>query len=90
MTRRHHLRPLLRAAEAGRIVNQIKAHAVLVDRLPYVRRSADPSDDFLLALAETGQANYLVTGDKAGLLGLKRHQGTTILAASDFCVVLGL
>jgi predicted nucleic acid-binding protein len=34
---------------------------------------ADPDDDFLLALAEAGSADFLVTGDKAGLLVLASH-----------------
>ena len=35
--------------------------------LPRVKRSGDPADDFLLALSEAGDANYLVPGDKNGL-----------------------
>ena len=39
-----------------------------IDPLPRVERSPDPTDDFLLALSEAGKADYLVTGDKSGLL----------------------
>jgi predicted nucleic acid-binding protein len=39
-----------------------------------VRRSPDPADNFLLALAEAGNADYLVTGDKSGLLALASHK----------------
>ena len=35
-----------------------------------MERSPDPTDDFLLALSEAGKADYLVTGDKSGLLAL--------------------
>ena len=42
-------------------------------------RSPDPNDDFLLAMAKAGKADYLVTGDKSGLLALHRHQGTQIV-----------
>jgi uncharacterized protein len=38
----------------------------------------DPKDSFLLALAEAGEAEFLVTGDKA-LLALKRHKSTRII-----------
>jgi hypothetical protein len=30
----------------------------MVDGLPRVRQSPDPSDDFLLALSEAGRADY--------------------------------
>jgi predicted nucleic acid-binding protein len=49
-----------------------------------VARSPDPDDDYLLALAEAGRADYLVTGDKAGLLPLRTHRGTRIIVAKDF------
>ncbi len=56
---------------AGRLVNQLKEQAQSIGRLPRVTRSSDPSDDFLLALSEKGKADYLVTGDKSGLLTYK-------------------
>jgi hypothetical protein len=66
---------------AGRMVNDIRALAHLCDPLPRVTRSSDPDDDFLLATAQAARAGYLVTGDKSGLLSLKRHGITTILTA---------
>ncbi len=88
VTRRPRIRALIRPAEAGRLVNQIRALAEPVTRLPATRRSDDPADDFLLAMAESGRADYLVIGDKAGLLALGRHHGTTILTARAFLDVL--
>ena len=55
-----------------------------VGPLPPVKRSPDPNDDFLLAMAEAGKADYLVTGDKRGLLSLHRHKATRIISAVDF------
>ncbi len=55
---------------AGHLLDQLKALTVMVDPLPRVQRSPDPEDDFLLAAAEGGKADYLVTGDKSGLLAL--------------------
>ncbi|HME11001.1 MAG TPA: hypothetical protein VKG25_28360 [Bryobacteraceae bacterium] len=52
--------------------------------LPRVKRSPDPTGDFLLALSEAGKADYLVTGDQSGLLVLHRHKATRIVSASDF------
>lgn len=69
---------------AGRLVNNLNKIAENIEDLPKVERSSDPEDDYLLALAEAGQADYLVTGDKSGLLALGRHKGTRIITAKDF------
>src|SRR5260221_10641406 len=81
VTRRPRFRPLFRTAVAGRLVNQLRDNAVILARLPQIRRSNDPNDDFLLAMCEAGEADYLVTGDKTGLLALKTHRRTTIVTA---------
>lgn len=78
---------LIKPHKAGRLVNQIKKLAVDVGELPDVERSADPTDDFLLAISEAGQADYLVTGDKSGLLALDRHKATRIVSASNFAAL---
>ncbi len=70
--------------QAGRLVNALKELAEIIGTLPRVERSPDPTDDFLLGLSEAGRADYLVTGDKSGLLVLKRHMGTRIVSARDF------
>jgi len=73
--------------KAGRLVNDLQELAETIGRLPRVRRSPDPTDDFLLALSEAGRADYLVTGDKSGLLSLARHQGTRIVSAGEFAAL---
>ncbi len=70
--------------QAGRLVNALKELAEIIGTLPRVERSPDPTDDLLLDLSEAGRADYLVTGDKSGLLVLKRHKGTQIVSARDF------
>jgi predicted nucleic acid-binding protein len=35
-------------------------------------------------MSEAGRADYLVTGDKSGLLTLHRHKAAQIISASDF------
>jgi uncharacterized protein len=70
-SRRARVRMRIRPAEAGRLINQLRDKAEFMDLLPYVRRSADRLDDFLRAPCEAGRADYLVTGDQAGLLGLR-------------------
>jgi|ERR1700678_85527 len=74
--------------KAGGLVNELKKLAESIDELPQVRRSADPTDNFLLALSEAGKADYLVTGDKSGLLALQRHKNTRIVTARIFAELL--
>ena len=73
--------------KAGRLVNQVRKLAEDVDPLPRVERSPDPTDDFLLAMSEGGKANYLVTGDKSGLLALGGHKATRIVSAREFAAL---
>ena len=79
---------LIRPHKGGRLVNQIKKLAEDIGELPRVKRSPDPDDDFLLAMAEAGNADYLVTGDKSGLLSLGRHKSTRIITAREFASLL--
>jgi putative PIN family toxin of toxin-antitoxin system len=88
VTRRDRIRPRLRPVEAGRLMNRLHANALFVDRLPGISRSDDPADDFLLALCEASGADYLVTGDKVGLLALGRHGRTAIVTERHFLNVL--
>jgi len=74
--------------QGGRLVNEIKEFAENVGALPRVRRSPDPTDDFLLALSQAGRADYLVTGDKSGLLALSRHHATRIISVRVFAEIL--
>lgn len=84
VSRRDKIRSLVAPMLIGRIVNQIARLADMPEKLPRVERSSDPRDDFLLALAEAGAADWLVTGDKDDLLALERHGATRIVAARVF------
>lgn len=83
VTRRAPIRLRIHPAEAGRMVNDLRALATLVEPLPAVEVSPDPYDNFLLAMAQAARADLLVTGDKRDLLALGRHQGTQILTARE-------
>ena len=74
---------------AGRLVNEIRELAETIASLPRVKRSPDPTDDYLLALCEAGKADYLVTGDKSGLLSLTRHKNTRMISARTFAALFG-
>jgi predicted nucleic acid-binding protein len=64
--------------------------AIFIDALPSVEVSPDPHDNYLLALASVGEADYLVTGDKPDLLALGRHEGTKIVSVRDFIALARL
>ncbi len=89
VTRREGIRFRIHQAEAGRLVNDLRRLATLIDQLPTLDVSPDPYDNFLLAMAQAGQADLLVTGDKRDLLSLSSHQGTRILTARDALGLLG-
>lgn len=87
VTRYPKIRARLAPALAGRLVNQLRDLAIVVQQLPKVDRSPDPDDNHLLALAEAGQAQFLVTGDKQ-LLSLKRHKFTHIITPAALIELL--
>ena len=72
---RRHITP----AEVGWLVNRLRDRALLVERLPKVEIAVDPADNLLLAMARAGKADYLVTGDKAGVLVVGKHDQTNIV-----------
>jgi hypothetical protein len=80
------MRDLVRPAEAGRLVNLVRHLAIMADPLPKMNASPDPWDNFLLAAALAGRADYLVTGDKAGLLALGRIGQARIVTVRQFIV----
>lgn len=81
VTRRAGVRLNILPAEAGRMVNDLRSLASMLDALPVVDVTPDPFDNFLLAMAEASHADMIVTGDKRGLLDLVTHRGTRILTA---------
>ncbi len=87
VTRYPRIRALLHPALAGRLVNRLRDVATVVENLPTVDRSPDPDDNYLLAIAEAGKAQFLVTGDKP-LLGLKRHKSTRIVTPAALLELL--
>ena len=82
------LRPYLPRRAVGRIVNELRAAEVLLERLRRAGDTPDPGDDYLLAMAAASGADVLVTGDKA-LLALKRIAETRIVPPRRFATMLG-
>jgi putative PIN family toxin of toxin-antitoxin system len=87
VTRYPKIRERLAPALAGRLVNELRDIAFSVPDLPTVTACADPADNYLLALASAGAADFLVTGDKRDLIGLKLYEGTKIVTVRDFLIL---
>jgi putative PIN family toxin of toxin-antitoxin system len=84
VTRYPKIRERLAPALAGRLINELRDIAVVVSDLPVVSVSPDPYDNYLLAIASAGAADFLVTGDKRDLLELKLYEGIRIITVRDF------
>ena len=82
------LKPILPAHRIGTMVNNMQRALVLLalSPLPAEMNLTDPSDEFLLAMALTSEADYLVTGDRrAGLLQRGTIGRTRIVSPVVFC-----
>jgi putative PIN family toxin of toxin-antitoxin system len=87
VTRYPKIRERLSPALAGRLINEIRDLAVLLKALPIVTASPDPYDNYLLAMASAGSADFLITGDKRDLLALRLFEGVRIITVRDFLVM---
>jgi len=87
VTRYPKIRERLSPALAGRLINEVRDLALLVTNLPVVSVCSDPHDNYLLAMASAGAADFLLTGDKRDLLGLKLFEGTKLITVRDFLVM---
>jgi uncharacterized protein len=74
-------RARLRAGAAELLAAGVRDFSLFCSDLPTGSVAPDPKDSYLLALAETSQAEFLVTGDKE-LLALKRHKSTRIITSA--------
>jgi hypothetical protein len=87
-SRYERVKKFLKPTEAGNLVNGLKRHATVLAELPEVDLSRDPQDNPVIAMAVAGQADYLVTGDRRGLLSLKRAGNTRIVTPAEFLRIL--
>jgi putative PIN family toxin of toxin-antitoxin system len=82
------LKTILPAHRIGTMVNNMQ-RAIVLTQLPSLANSIeadDPNDTFLLAMALTSSADYLVTGDhRAGLLNRSSIGRTRIITPTKFC-----
>ena len=65
------------------LIAVLRRNVELVDVHSVVNVCRDPEDDYLLALAKDGNADYLITGD-LDLLTMKEFENTKIVSLTDF------
>ena len=70
-------------ADYEELISKLKTVAELVDVHSPVEICRDPKDNFLLALAKDGDADYLITGD-SDLRTLKEFEKTKIVTIKYF------
>lgn len=83
VTRYPKIRERLSPAIAGRLISDLRGLTEMIGNLPEVDLSPDPWDNYLLGMAQAGRADFLVTGDKADLLGLDRHASASIVTVRE-------
>lgn len=88
VTRYPKIKVRLRPALAGELVNQMRDLAEVVDNLPHVDASPDPFDNYLLAIAQAGQADFLVSGDRRDLLELGQFGACKIVTTREMLAQL--
>ncbi len=89
VTRYPRIRDRLVPALAGRLINELKDVAIVVAGLPFVTASPDPYDNYLLATAVAGSADFIVTGDKRDLLVLRVFDGVKIVSVRELLTMQG-
>jgi putative PIN family toxin of toxin-antitoxin system len=90
VTRYPGIRRRILPAQAGRMLNAVRSLAVLLEKLPPASVSRDTHDDYLFSMAKAGEADYLVTGDKAGVLALRKYEKTRIVTVRKMVAILKL
>jgi len=77
------LRKYFSKTKLSSLMQQVNAHAEFVEVTSIVNDCRDIKDNFLLALAIDGNADFLLTGDK-DLLVLNPYRSTKILTLTEF------
>lgn len=80
-------RTRLRSSAAELLAAGVRDFSLFCEDVPSGAVAPDPKDSYLLALAEVGQADFLLTGDKE-LLSLKRYKSTRLIPPSGLAEIL--
>ena len=86
------LQRVLQGHRVGALINNLQRAIMINTPAEHSIDVRDPHDAFLLALAQAGNADALVTGDRsAGLLELGSYHRARIVTPAQFCAeLLGL
>lgn len=87
VVKRPKLRKYISRDELEDLLETIDEVAEFVNVTSKISDCRDPKDNFLLALAVDGKADYLLTGDK-DLLVLKKINNTEIKSISEFFEII--
>ena len=69
--------------EARQMVATIHRRATVLTEIPVTRRTPDPKDDAILAVAVAGGVGLVVSGDKSDMLALGDVEGIPIRSARE-------
>ena len=88
---RPQLQKYVSPTETQEMVRGLRTEAEQVDvGLIAVSSSPDPDDNRILAIAIVGQANYVVSGDRADMLSLGEVEGIPVITARQIVDILRL
>lgn len=82
------LRKFIRPVDAGNLIVGLQREAIVLARLSKLDLSKDSEDYPVLAMAMAGEADYLISGDRRGLLAQKKIGNARIITAREFLKVL--
>ncbi len=85
-----HLRSRIDPVQAQEFLENVDVLAVMATDLPTIELSPDPADNVILATAVAGQAELVVSGDKADVLELGEVEGIPIMTARAALERLGM
>ncbi len=78
-----HLRKIIPTESSQKLLDTIVTKAIVIEVFQSVTHSPDPADNTILAIALTGKADFIVSGDKRHMLKLKRVENIPIFNARD-------
>lgn len=71
-----------------RFIELHKRSTIIYETKETINISPDPKDNYLISIADSAKAHYLVTGDKPHLLSLKKYKSTKIISFTEFYKIL--
>lgn len=83
------LQKYLNHEKANKILSLLERTASFIEVSSDISLCRDVKDDYLLALARDGKADFLITGDK-DLLVLNPFEATQIVTLNEFLAQLGI